>query len=413
MSAAQSPRLSNRALELQESVTLGLNALVKRLKAEGADVVNLTAGEPDFALHESIIRAGQEAAAGAGKNRYTPVPGIPELRERVARKTNLQQPEAASRRPWKATDVVVTNGGKQAIFNFFQAVLNPGDEVVIPAPYWLSYPEMARFAAGVPKIVKTRLADGYVMSPEQLEAALTAKTRVLVLNSPSNPTGAMYTREQFRALAEVLTRHPHGSQVWVVSDEIYDRIALDRVPFCSFLSAAPELQDRTMTVNGMSKSAAMTGWRIGWSVAPQALTKKLEDIQGQSTSGICSVAQWAACAGLDLPESYFLANEATYRRRRDLVLEALSKCGKMEICRPLGAFYAFLGVRAYLRPGEDSVGLAEALLKEAGVAAVPGTPFGEEASLRISYATDERSLQEGCARIVRFLQSRDSGENKA
>ncbi|MCC7440897.1 MAG: pyridoxal phosphate-dependent aminotransferase [Bdellovibrionales bacterium] len=408
--SASGPGLSTRAKELQESVTLGLNALVKRLQADGADLVNLTAGEPDFPVHELAVKAAVETAGAQGKNRYTAVTGILELRERVARKTNLQQPEVAARRPWRAADVVVTNGGKQALFNVFQAILNPGDEVIVPAPFWLSYPEMAKFSGGEARIVKTRLADGYVMMPDQLASALTPRTKALVLNSPSNPTGGMYTREQFRALAEVLEKHPEGRHVWVISDEIYDRIALDRVPFCSFLSAAPELQDRVVTVNGMSKSAAMTGWRVGWSVAAAPLTDKLANIQGQSTSGINSVAQWAACAALDLPESYFLANEATYRRRRDLVLESLAACGKMEICRPLGAFYAFLGVRAYLRPGEGSVKFAETLLREAGVAVVPGGPFGEDSSVRISFATDERSLQEGCLRIVRFLQSRDGGK---
>ncbi len=394
--------LSKRLDGVSESATLRLNAAVQALKAKGVDVVNLTAGEPDFGVHEAAKKAVVEALA-ANRSKYTPVAGIPELRQAIADKTNAQQPSL--KQPWKAADVVVTNGGKQAIFDALFALLNSGDEVLIPAPYWLSYPEMTKLCGGTPKIIDAPFKQDYKITPEQLKAALSPRTKVLILNSPSNPTGAMYSRQELRALGEALLSAPGAGNVWVISDEIYDQVILGDVPFCSFLEAVPELRDRTVTVNGMSKSAAMTGWRIGWSVAPPVLTQAMSTLQGQSTSGINALAQWASVAALKLPPSEFAPHLEAYRRRRDLCLEILRKAAKMEIFPPAGAFYFFVGIRAYLRAGEDSIAFAERLLEGAQVATVPGTPFGEPTCLRLSFATDEKSLREGCERLVKFLSN--------
>jgi aspartate aminotransferase len=394
--------IANRLEGVSESATLKLNAMVQQMKAQGIDVVNLTAGEPDFFVPEEAKKAVIDAVH-ANKSRYTPAAGIPEFREAVAKKTNEQQPHVTKSQPWKATDVVITNGGKQALFNTFLALLNDGDEVIIPSPYWLSYPEMVKIAGGAAKFVHAPFSQGFKITPAQLKSAITSKTKVLVLNSPSNPTGAMYSREEFRALAEVLLS-AENKNIWVISDEIYDRICYGEVKFCSFLDCQPELRARTVTVNGMSKSAAMTGWRIGWSVAPAELTAAMITLQGQSTSNINSLGQWASVAALKLPESFFDGNTENYRRRRNLALEILRKAPKIEVKTPEGAFYIFLGIRQYLKANEDSFGFCERLLAEAKVAAVPGTPFGEPSFVRLSFALDDQSLQEGCNRIIRFLE---------
>ena len=406
-------RLSKRLDGVSESATLKLNALVNQMKAQGIDVVNLTAGEPDFPVPPAG-KAAAKAAVDADKSRYTPSPGIPELREAVACKTNAQQPSLSQ--PWKGSDVILTNGGKQALFNAFLALLDSGDEVLIPSPFWLSYPEMVKIAGGVPKFIHAPYSQGFKITPAQLRNALAegkGRTKMLVLNSPSNPTGAMYSKSELAALGDVLLTTPGAEGVWVISDEIYDRIVFNDkgdLPFTSFLEACPRLRDRTITVNGMSKSAAMTGWRVGWSVAPSLVTQGMNTLQGQSTSGINALAQWASVATLALPESDFNYQVESFRNRRNLTLEILSKASKIELFTPQGAFYAFVGVRNYFQAGangtngtEDSMGFCERLLEGAKVAAVPGTPFGEPGFIRLSFATDERSLREGCERIVKFL----------
>jgi aspartate aminotransferase len=400
--------LSRRLDGVSESATLKLNAAVQSMKAQGVDVVNFTAGEPDFWVPDAAKEAVVEALK-ANRSKYTPVPGIPELREAVAKKTNVQQPSLAKSRPWKASDVIVSNGGKQALFNTFLALIDNGDEVLIPAPYWLSYPEMVKLTGGVPVFLPAPLSQGFKLKPEQLAAALVGrsggptKVKLLVLNSPSNPTGAAYTREEYAALGEVLLRTPGAERVWVLTDEIYDRILLGDQPFCSFLEAVPTLRDRCVTVNGLSKSAAMTGWRIGWSIAPEAVTRGISTIQGQSTSGINSLAQYAAVAALGLPESMFTAQIESFRKRRDICLEILGAVSGLELFKPDGAFYLFVGVKNFLREGEESIAFAERLLEGAKVAVVPGTPFGEPDFIRLSFATDERTLVEGCRRMAKFF----------
>ncbi|MCM2279529.1 MAG: pyridoxal phosphate-dependent aminotransferase [Oligoflexia bacterium] len=401
-------QLSRRLEGVSESATLRLNAAVQAMKAQGIDVINLTAGEPDFNVPEAAKKATIEAVQ-ANRSKYTAAPGIPELRQAIAEKTNRQQPTLSAKTPWKATDVVVTNGGKQALFNAFMAILNPGDEVLIPSPYWLSYPEMVKIAGGIPKFVTAPLSQGFKIRPEQLRGALQgSRVKMLVLNSPSNPTGALYTRAEFQELARVLCS-PEGQGVWVLSDEIYDRILLGKTPFCSFLEAAagvdPGFRERVITVNGMSKSASMTGWRIGWSVAQSALTQAMITLQGQCTSNINSLAQYASVAALGLPESEFTAQVESFRRRRDLCLDILRKTGKIDLFTPEGAFYLFVGVSRCLRPGEDSYAFAERLLEGSRVATVPGAPFGEPEYVRLSFSIEENALREGCERIVRFLES--------
>ena len=389
--------LSRRLDGVSESATLKLNAAVQAMKAQGIDVVNLTAGEPDFAVPDAAKEAVIESLK-LNRSKYTPVGGIPELRTLVAEKTNRQQGGN-----WKASHVIVSNGGKQALFNSFLALLNPGDEVLIPSPYWLSYPEMVKLTGGTPKFIEAKFENDFKITPDQLKAALGPKVKMIIFNSPSNPTGAMYSHAEYAALGKVLEAAPH---VWVISDEIYDRITFGKEPFCSFLQASPQLRDRTITVNGMSKSAAMTGWRIGWSVAPDEVTQGIATVQGQSTSGINALAQWASVAALKLPESTFSGQVESFRFRRDLTLEILRKAGKIKVVVPDGAFYLFLGVGAYLRPGEDSVTFAENLLEHAKVAMVPGAPFGAPNYVRLSYATDEKSLRSGTERLVKFLEDR-------
>jgi aspartate aminotransferase len=375
---------------------------VQALKAQGVNVINLTAGEPDFAVNELAKQAVMDAVH-TNKSKYTPVPGIPELRTLVAQKTNGQQPSIAKSHPWKAANVVVANGGKQAIFNTLFALLDSGEEVLIPAPYWLSYPDMTKLVGGVPRFIHAGFESGFKITPNQLKQALQesgSKARVLVLNSPSNPTGAMYSKKEFAALGKVILETPTAKDLWVISDEIYDQITFGEVEFCSFLESTPELRDRVVTVNGMSKSAAMTGWRIGWTVAHEELTSALITLQGQSTSGINSLAQWASVAALKASSAEQELHARIYRRRRDLALEILKKTGKLKVRAPEGAFYFFVGLEGMK---EDSIAFSERLLNEAKVAVVPGTPFGAPDYIRLSFATDDDTLREGCERIVKFI----------
>lgn len=393
--------MAKRMNGVTESATLKLNALVQAMRARGEDIVNLTAGEPDFAPPEEA-KAAVRRALDENKNKYTPVAGIPEIRERIAKKTNVQQPNVvAVHGEWKASDVVVSNGGKQAIYNVMMALLNPGDEVLIPAPYWLSYPEMVKLAEGKPVIVETKAEGKFKATVEDLKKKLTPKTKLLILNSPSNPTGATYTRAEYEAIGKWLLKEAPG--VWVLSDEIYDRILFGSEPFVSFLDAAPELKNRAVTVNGLSKSAAMTGWRIGWTVTTPELTQALLTLQGQSTSGINSLAQYAGIAALDLAEEKFAEMVAAFKRRRRMALEILAKAEKLKVVPPEGAFYVFLGIEAFLKAGEDSMHLSETLIREAKVAVVPGTPFGAPNWVRMSIATDDETLKKGCERLARFF----------
>lgn len=394
-------RIARRLDGVSESATLKLNALVQAMRARGEDIVNLTAGEPDFAPPDEA-KAAIKRAVDENRNKYTPVAGLPEIRERIAKKTNAQQPNVvAAHGEWKASDVVVTNGGKQAIYNAAMALLNPGDEVLVPAPYWLSYPEIVKLAEGKPVVVETKAESKFKVTVDDLRKKLTPRTKLLILNSPSNPTGTTYARAEFEAIGKWLAKEAPGA--WVLSDEIYDRILFGNDPFVSFLDAAPELKNRSITVNGLSKAAAMTGWRVGWTVAPPELTQAMLTLQGQSTSGINSLAQYAGIAALDLAEEKFAEMVSAFRRRRRMALEILAKAAKLKVLPPEGAFYVFLGIEAFLKAGEDSMQVSEALIREAKVAVVPGTPFGAPNWVRMSIATDDETLKKGCERLARFF----------
>ena len=388
--------ISSRVRNLQESATLKINAVVNRLKAEGKNIYNLTAGEPDFAPPEAAKKAVVDAVA---KNlaKYTPTPGLPDLRELVAAKTNAQQP--GLQKPWKASDVVVTNGGKQAIYDAIFSLIDTGDEVIIPSPFWLSYPEMVKAAGGTTVQVETTSAEGYKLSAAKLEKAITPKTKLFILNSPSNPTGALYSKELLQEIGKVLEKHP---QIWVLSDEIYDRIEFVPGSWNSFLAVNPSLRDRTVTVNGLSKSGAMTGWRIGWSVTPDSLTPALIALQGHSTSGICSLSQHAAIATLKLPLQDFEPHRKEFLNRRNLALEVLKKSAKIGVYEPEGAFYFFLDVRKALKDNQDANGFAEKVLQDVQVAVVSGVDFGAPTCVRISFAVDEKTLLEACQRLVDY-----------
>jgi aspartate aminotransferase len=388
--------ISSRVKNLQESATLKINATVNRMKQDGKMVYNLTAGEPDFPPPEAAKKAVIEAVE-KNLSKYTPTPGILELRELIAKKTNAQQP--ALSQPWKATDVVVTNGGKQAIFDVIFSLIDQGDEVIIPAPFWLSYPEQVKAAAGTSVIVKTEASSGYRMRADELEKAITTQTKLLIINSPSNPTGALYSRADLQALGRVLEKHP---KIWIMSDEIYDLISFKENSWTSFLDANPNLRNRTITVNGLSKSGAMTGWRVGWSVTPETLTPALIALQGHSTSGICSLSQAAGVATLKLPTSDFEPQRIKYLHRRNLALEVLRKSAKIEVFEPEGAFYLFLDLRRVLKQNQDANGFAEKLLSDVQVAVVSGVDFGAPTCVRISFATDEVTLKKACEILVQY-----------
>jgi aspartate aminotransferase len=395
--------LSHRLEGVSESATLKLNAAAQAMRAQGIDVINFTAGEPDYHVPDAAKKAVEKALA-ENKSKYTPVAGILELRELICKKINGQQKSLSH--AWTPSDIVVSNGGKQAIFNSLMALLNPGDEVLIPAPYWLSYPEMVKLCGGTPKIIPADFKNGYKITVDDLKKHITPRSKVLFLNSPSNPTGVTYTRAEFQKMGEWIATDPLAKNLVIISDEIYDRIIFTDTPFVSFLDTTPALKERVITVNGMSKSAAMTGWRIGWSIAQPHFTQAIATIQGQCSSGINALAQYASVAALKLPEEDFTYQVDSFRKRRDLTLEILAKALKIKVVPPSGAFYVLIGVGAYMKPGEDIFGFCEELLREAKVALVPGSPFGAPDCVRMSFATDEKSLRTGCERIVGFLGAR-------
>ncbi|MBI3557147.1 MAG: pyridoxal phosphate-dependent aminotransferase [Deltaproteobacteria bacterium] len=389
-------KLSSRLDGVAESSTLKMNAAARELAAKGHKVVNLTAGEPDFPVLDPVKDAAIAAITG-NFNKYTPAAGIPELRKGLTRKFEKDNGLA-----YTPEDIIVTVGAKQAIFNFLLATINSGDEVIIPGPYWVSYPDMVKLAGGWPVTVDTDAKAGFKLTPAQLKGALTPKTRALILNAPSNPTGVVYTRGEMQALAKVL----EGTDVWVVSDEIYEKLIFEG-EFTSFAALSPDAFKRTLTVNGFSKTYSMTGWRLGYAAGPKPLIAAMALLQGQSTSGANSVAQRAALAALDLPDSAFKPMVEAFRRRRDRMAEIFSAAGNFSFVKPAGAFYFFLNVeqaygKAYnhdqvLTGSED---LAFYLLNAAHVGTVPGNGFGADAYLRLSFAVSDSDVEEGSKRIV-------------
>ena len=388
--------VSSRMTRVKPSPTGAVLARATELRAQGRDIISLGAGEPDFDTPQHI-RDAAVAAIAAGMTRYTPIDGTAELkaavRAKFARDNGLD---------YGLRQIIVTSGGKQALFNLCLALLGPGDQAVIPAPYWVSYPDMVLLAEAEPVIVETGIEQGFKMTPSQLANALTANTRLLVLNSPSNPTGASYTRSELQALGSVLADYP---DVVVVADDMYEHIYWADEPFVSFAAACPALFDRTVTVNGVSKAYAMTGWRIGYAAGPELLINAMKTVQSQSTSNPCSIAQAAAEAALQGDQQPVADMCVAYRRRHDYIIAALNDIPGFE-CRPgEGTFYAFPRVQEAIdRLGlADDAALAEKLLDEADVACVPGVAFGAPGYLRISFASSMQTLEQAVQRLNRVL----------
>lgn len=390
--------LSARARGIQPSVTIAIDTRAKALQDAGERVINLSAGEPDFPTPRHVCAAAV-AAIEAGFTRYTPAAGIAELRRAIADKHRRDNGVA-----YAEDEIVVSSGGKHALFNAFMAICDPGDQVIIPAPYWVSYPEMVRLAGGEPVIVETGPETGFKLTPEALRRALGPRSRAVVVNSPNNPTGAVYTREELDALAAVAAE----ADLWIVTDELYEHLIYEG-QHVSIAALRPEYRQRTILINGVSKAYAMTGWRIGWAAAPRPVAKAMAAIQSQATSAVNSIAQKAAVAALTGPQDDVAAMREEYRRRRDLLVEGLSNLPGIAVERPAGAFYVYPSVRGLLgreiggRRVDDDVALAEVLLEAARIAVVPGTAFGTPGYLRLSYATARSDLEEALRRLGQLL----------
>jgi aspartate aminotransferase len=392
--------LANRLKAIKPSPTLALNAKAKALIAQGVDVVSLAAGEPDFDTPDFIKQAATDAL-GQGFTKYTPTSGIQELREAICAKL-----ERDNKLTFAPDQVLVTVGAKHAIYNFFQALLNEGDEVIILAPYWVSYPEMVQLAGGKPVIVETREEDGFTPDPDAIRRALTPRTKAVVLNSPSNPSGAVFSRAALEGIAQAL----RGHDCLVVSDDIYEKL-LYQGQFLNIGNVAPDLVPRLVVINGMSKAFSMTGWRMGYAAGPKWLLSGMQMIQDQSTSNAASFVQKAALAALKGPSDFFVPMVEEYRGRRDLVVDALNSIEGVRCRRPEGAFYVLPNVRGLLgrsykgAPLTGSVQLSEILLNDFRVAAMPGAPFGAEGYIRMSFATSREQLRKGLERFRELVGS--------
>ncbi|AZL60447.1 pyridoxal phosphate-dependent aminotransferase [Tabrizicola piscis] len=392
--------LSDTLGRVKPSPTIAVTTKAAQLKAEGRDVIGLGAGEPDFDTPANIREAGKRAI-DAGKTRYTAVDGVPELKAAICAKFLRENGLT-----YTPAQVSVGTGGKQILYNALMATCNPGDEVIIPAPYWVSYPDMVLLAGGTPVPVICGIETEFKLTPDQLEAAITPKTKWFIFNSPSNPTGAGYTRAELKALTDVLMRHPH---VWVMSDDMYEHLVFDDFEFCTPAEVEPGLYDRTLTCNGVSKAYAMTGWRIGYAAGPVALIKAMGTIQSQSTSNPCSISQYAALEALSGPQEFLADWRRVFQGRRDLVVSMLNQAKGIRCPKPEGAFYVYPDISGCIGKAtpagtvitNDEV-FATALLEETGVAVVFGAAFGVSPNFRISYATSDAVLREACTRIQRF-----------
>ena len=395
--------LADRLSRIKPSPTLSINSKAKEMKAAGRDVISLSVGEPDFDTPDHVKEAAI-AAIKAGETKYTDVPGTMALRKAICAKFKRE-----NGLDYAPDQIIVGAGGKQILFNAFLATLNPGDEVIIPAPYWVSYPDIVYVAEGTPVIVKTDADNGFRLSPEVLEKAITPKTKWLILNSPSNPTGAAYTEVQLRALSDVLLRHP---QVWVLADDIYEHLVYDDFQFRTLAQVEPKLIDRTLTMNGCSKAFSMTGWRLGYAGGPKALIKAMADLQGHSTSNASSISQAAALGALTQSIEFLKDWRKSFQQRRDLVVGLLNKAPGLSCSTPEGAFYVYPSCAGLigkttpqgkvLATDEDVVGY---FLEAEGVAAVHGSAFGMSPYFRISYATSPDVLKDACARITRACET--------
>ncbi len=392
--------LSDTLSRVKPSPTIAVSNLAADLKAQGKDVIGLGAGEPDFDTPQNIKDAAK-AALDAGRTKYTAVDGIAELKQAICKKF-----ERENGLTYKPSQVSVGTGGKQILYNALMATLNPGDEVIIPAPYWVSYPDMVLLAGGTPVIATATIETNFKLTPEALEAAITPKTKWFIFNSPSNPTGAGYTRAELKALTDVLLRHPH---VWIMSDDMYEHLVFDGFKFCTPAEVEPALYERTLTCNGVSKAYAMTGWRIGYAAGPENLIAAMRKIQSQSTSNPSSVSQWAAVEALNGPQDFLADNVALFLRRRNLVVEMLNAAEGLTCPTPDGAFYVYPSIAGCIgktspdgKKIDTDEDFATALLEEEGVAVVFGGAFGLSPNFRVSYATSDENLREACSRIQRF-----------
>jgi aspartate aminotransferase len=397
------PFLSDALSRVSPSPTVALTGRVAELRAAGAEIIALGAGEPDFDT-PAHIRAAAVAAMEAGHTRYTAPDGIAELKRAIAAKFRRE-----NGLDYSAREITVGVGGKHVIYNALMATLNPGDEVIIPAPYWVSYPDMVRLGGGMPVILPCGPGQGFKPRPEQLAAAITPRTKWLILNSPSNPTGAALSAAELRGLADILLAHP---QVWVLSDDIYEHIAYPPYRFATIAAVEPRLKARTLTVNGVSKAYAMTGWRIGYAGGPEELIRAMATLQSQSTTNPASISQWAAVAALDGPQDYIRMAAAAFLRRRDLVVGLLNACPGLSCPVPEGAFYVYPSIAGLIgrrTPSGRIIATDEAfvaaLLDATGVAVVHGGAFGAPPAFRVSYAAADATLAEACRRIRSFCES--------
>ena len=396
------PALADRLNIIKMSASTMMSVKSRELAAKGVKVIALTVGEPDFATPVHAIEAAHQAAL-AGHTKYPPQDGIPALKAAVQRKFKRD-----NHLDYALDEIMVGNGGKQIIFNAFMATLNEGDEVVIPAPYWISYADMAKVAGGKPVLVNCPQNNGFKLRPEDLEAAITPRTKWLLLNFPSNPTGAACSRAEMQAIADVMLRHP---DIWILTDDMYEHVIYDGFEFCTIAEVEPRLKERTLTVNGASKAYAMTGWRIGFCGGPRALIKGMINMQGQATSGVSTVGQAAAAAALDGPQEFVAERAEIFRARRDMVVDMLNAAPGISCHKPEGAFYVFPNIAGCI--GKTTKGgklietdsdFALALLEEKHVGTVMGAAYGMSPYIRVSYATDTESLREACGRIQEFCR---------
>ena len=395
--------LADALSRVKPSATIAVTQKARELKTQGRDIISLSVGEPDFDTPDNIKKAAIDAI-NRGETKYTPVSGITPLREAIVKKFKRE-----NGLDYKANQTIVCTGGKQVLYNAFVATLNKGDEVIIPAPYWVSYPDMVLLCGGEPVSVATTLAHGFKLQAADLERAITPRTKWIILNSPSNPSGAAYTRDELKAITDVLVRHPH---VWILTDDMYEHLTYGDFVFTTPAQIEPNLMDRTLTMNGVSKAYAMTGWRIGYAAGPDVLMKAMDMVQGQQTSGACSISQWAAVEALNGPQDFITTSRKAFEGRRDLVVSMLNQASLIDCPTPEGAFYVYPScAKAIGKKTESGKVIATdedfvtALLEAEGVAAVHGTAFGLGPNFRISYATSNAILEEACGKIQRFTAS--------
>jgi aspartate aminotransferase len=384
--------LAKRITKIEPSVTLAISAQAKAMQLEGKDICSFSAGEPDFDTPAHIKTAAKQAL-DLGKTKYGAAAGEPQLREAIANK--LQRDNNLN---YQAANILVTNGGKHSLYNLMVALIDPGDEVIIPAPFWLSYPEMVKLVDGIPVIVHTDASTDYKITPAALDAAITPKTKLFVLNSPSNPSGVVYTRAELQALAKVIV----DRDIMVVSDEIYEKIIYDGVEQVSIGALGKEIFDRTIISNGFAKAYAMTGWRIGYLAAPLPLIKAASALQGHSTSNVCTFAQYGAIAALEGSQDCVETMRQAFAQRRQAILDRLQAIPGLSCAKPDGAFYIFINIA---NTNLKSLEFCKLLLEQQQVAAIPGLPFGADDHIRISYATDLQTIEKGMDRLDRFIRS--------